>query len=183
MSEACRSLMSVIEMTNHHVTGLLKAGTEGHGYKLLCPREGIFRPENKLLGDDNSLNIRCEVTVFGEIKHTPPRNTGPIFGSDQLTTNSLAMDMASFLRKDSGKDTTLVAKEGSRIEVHRAILMARSEVFQAMFDHETKEKQSGVIDLSDIGEEVLKQMIHFMYTDEAPKLAEYVDDLLMVGDR
>lgn len=53
---------------------IFKAGTEGHGYKLLCPREGIFRPENKLLGEENSLNIRCEVTVFGEIRHHPPRS-------------------------------------------------------------------------------------------------------------
>lgn len=135
------------------------------------------------MGEDNSLNIRCEVTVFGEVKHTPPRNQGPVFTSEQLTQNCLAVDLGHFLKKDSGKDTILVAKGGVRIPVHRAILMARSDVFQAMFEHETKEKLSNEVFLNDIDVETLEKMIHFMYTDDVPKINTHVDELLMVADR
>lgn len=163
---------------------IFKAGTEGHGYKLLCPREGIFRVENKLLGDDNSLNIRCEVTVFGEIRHTPPK---PEFASPyteaEKEKHSLSSDLGKFLPLFRGTDAFLISKDGKRIGVHRSILMARSEYFMAVFEHDMKEKKSNEVKLDDIDSEVLDEMVRFMYTDEAPKLALIPDSLLLVADR
>lgn len=162
---------------------IFKAGTEGHGYKLLCPREGIFRPENKLLGEDNSLNIRCEVTVFGEIKHIPPRpEPSTPYTDAERTKSSLSADLAKFFHADRDKDIILIAKGGVRIGAHKAILMARSDVFMAMFDHDMVEKKSNEVNLEDMEPEIVKAMVHFMYTDEIYNL-EQATDLLLAADR
>jgi hypothetical protein len=163
---------------------IFKAGTEGHGYKLLCPRDGIFRPENKLLGEDNSLNIRCEVTVFGDIKQTPPRPefTTPFSDLDKKTA-SLPAQMGKFFQMDKGKDTVLKGKDGCKIAVHRSVLMARSDVFLVMFDHEMRESKSNEVDMDDVEFDVLEAMVHYMYTDEVPKVAQLADHLLLVADR
>lgn len=163
---------------------IFKAGTEGHGYKLLCPRDAIFRPDNKLLGEDNSLNIRCEVTVFGEIRHSPPK---PDFFSpytnDHKDAHSLATDLGKFFGANYAKDVTLVGKDDFRIDAHRAILMARSDVFRAMFDHQMVEKKTNQVTLEDLDGDVLAAMVHFMYTDTVPKLSTLADSLLVAADR
>lgn len=163
---------------------IFKAGTEGHGYKLLCPRDAIFRPDNKLLGEDNSLNIRCEVTVFGEIRHIPPKPeyTSP-FTSDSKDAHSLASDLGKFFLADNSKDVTIIGKDNYQIQAHRAILVARSEMFRAMFDHEMNEKKTNQVILDDIDGEVLSAMVHFMYTDTVPNLSSLAESLLMVADR
>lgn len=163
---------------------IFKAGTEGHGYKLLCPRDGIFRPENKLLGEDSSLNIRCEVTVFGDIKHTPPKAEFVTpFSQQQKDSASLSSQLGKFFETNKGKDTVLKGKDGYKVRVHRAILMARSDVFMAMFDHEMRESKSNEVDLDDVEPDVLEAMVHFMYTDQVPKMTEMADPLLVVADR
>ena len=163
---------------------IFKAGTEGHGYKLLCPRDGIFRAENKLLGDDSSLNIRCEVTVFGEIRHTPPKPefASPFSAADK-SSHSLSADLGRLLPLARGTDAILMSKEGKRLAVHRAILMARSEYFMAVFQHDMKEKKSNEVRLDDIEYDVLNEMVRFMYTDETPKLDVMSSDLMLVADR
>lgn len=164
---------------------IFKAGTEGHGYKLLCPRDAIFRPDNKLLGDENSLNIRCEVTVFGEIRHLPPKpDFFSPFPNELKEAHSLSTHLSKFLYANYAKDVTLICKDTDfRIDAHRAILMARSEVFCAMFDHEMVEKKTNQVILDDIDGDVLAAMVHFMYTDTVPKLAELADSLLVAADR
>lgn len=163
---------------------IFKAGTEGHGYKLLCPRDGIFRLENKLLGEENSLNIRCEVTVFGEIKHTPPKEQfASPYSEVEKNSHSLASDLGRFLILEKGTDAVLIGKEGKKIDVHRSILMARSAYFAAVFEHDMKEKKSNEVKLDDIEFEELEEMVRYMYSDEIPKLSQIPDGLLLVADR
>jgi hypothetical protein len=163
---------------------IFKAGTEGHGYKLLCPRDGIFRPENKLLGEDSSLNIRCEVTVFGEIKHTAPKSEfASPFTEDQKNSHSLSADLGRFLPLNKGTDSFLISRDGKRIGVHRSILMARSDYFMSAFELDMKEKKSNEIKLDDIESDVLTEMVRYMYSDEIPTLSQMPDSLLLVADR
>lgn len=164
---------------------VFKSGTEGHGYKLLCPRENILRVENRLLGEDQSLNIRVEVTVFGEVKATNP-SLEPKFVSysdTQLNKFGLSHDLASLFEKKKHCDMTIIAKDNVQIPCHKAILISRSDVFEAMFDHETKEKKSNEVDIDDLEPIVLKEMLRFMYTDTIPNIARHATDLLIVADR
>lgn len=164
---------------------VFKSGTEGHGYKLLCPRENILRVENRLLGEDQSLNIRVEVTVFGDVKASNP-SLEPKFVpyvDSQLNKFGLSSGLASLYEKKKGCDVTIIAKEGVQIPCHKAVLIARSDVFEAMFDHETKEKESNEVDIDDLEPVILKEMLRFMYTDLVPNIARHATDLLIVADR
>lgn len=72
-----------------------------------------------------------------------------------------------FNNKDSC-DTTLhvVDKE---YKVHRAILIAWSSVFAAMFQHETSEKQTGIISIPDCDPESFGEFLEFLYTGKLEK--------------
>lgn len=147
---------------------VFKSGTEGHGYKLLCPRTSIFDPANKLLGEDQSLNIRVEVTVFGDVRASngSPDPTKPsAYTEAQLEKHSLNSHLSILFEKKKGTDLVLRSREGVEIEVHKAVLIARSEVFEAMFDHDTKEKKEKAIDLDDTETNVIREMVKFCYTD------------------
>ncbi|KAI1296509.1 BTB and MATH domain-containing protein 43 [Halotydeus destructor] len=165
---------------------VFKSGTEGHGYKLLCPRENILRSENRLLGEDQSLNIRVEVTVFGEVKaHNPSLDPKyrPYVEKD-LNRYGVASGFASLFEKKKLCDFTIVSKGDIKIPCHKAVLIARSDVFEVMIaDHPTLEKINNEVKLDDIDETVIKEMLKFIYTDKIPKMSEFAYDLLIVADR
>ena len=164
---------------------VFKSGTEGHGYKLLCPRDNILRSENRLLGDDQSLNIRVEVTVFGEVKSSNP-SLEPRYNAyteDQMAKHAIAQGFASLFEKQKGCDFNLVAKGEIKIPCHRTVLIARSDYFETMLDHPTLEKKNNEVILNDIDADVLRETLRFIYTDEVPQMAKFHYDLLVVADR
>jgi speckle-type POZ protein len=61
---------------------------------------------------------------------------------------------------------------------HKSILASRSEVFEAMFTHSTKEKLTNRIDIEDIEPEVFQELLHFIYTG---RLSTTTMDTLAVG--
>jgi hypothetical protein len=62
-------------------------------------------------------------------------------------------------------DVTFFTSDEKEVEAHEVILCAMSDVFDAMFSHETTECESGVIDASDLHSDVVKDMVRFMYFD------------------
>lgn len=164
---------------------VFKSGTEGHGYKLLCPRENILRPENRLLGEDQSLNIRVEVTVFGDVKNSNPSLEGPYksYTDAEINQHTICDGFAKLYEKGKGCDFNLVAKGDIRIPCHRAVLIARSDYFETMLDHPTVEKMNNEVILDDIDSKLLKEVIRFIYTDQVPSIAQYSYDLLVLADR
>ncbi|EFX77450.1 hypothetical protein DAPPUDRAFT_26434, partial [Daphnia pulex] len=47
---------------------------------------------------------------------------------------------------------------------HSHILVARSPVFAAMFQHEMKETKTGQVSIQDIQLDIFKQLLHFIYS-------------------
>ncbi|XP_015794345.1 speckle-type POZ protein-like [Tetranychus urticae] len=47
---------------------IFKAGTEGHGYRLLAPREVLLNPANNMLGAEDTIRILCEIIMFEEVE-------------------------------------------------------------------------------------------------------------------
>lgn len=90
--------------------------------------------------------------------------------------------MGRLLESRSFSDVTLVVG-GARFEVHRAILGSRSPVFEAMFEHEMAEKQAGVVVVTDMEEDVMRELLRFLYTGTAPNLDRLADELLAAADR
>lgn len=59
-------------------------------------------------------------------------------------------------------DVTINASDGS-IGAHRAILAARSPVFESMFAHDLKEKESSTININDISIDACKAVLSYIY--------------------
>ena len=77
---------------------------------------------------------------------------------------------------------------GKDIPTTEAILRAKSDVFAAMFTHDTKEKQTGIVEISDFSFQVVQEMVRFLMHDyctgwdgQYEKLAAIADKYDIVG--
>lgn len=87
-----------------------------------------------------------------------------------------------FCNKDSC-DTTLNVQD-KEYKAHRAVLIARSSVFAAMFQHETTEKLKGIINIPDCDPESFDEFLKFLYTGklEEPSCRSALD-LYEISDK
>ncbi|XP_046984093.1 serine/threonine-protein phosphatase 6 regulatory ankyrin repeat subunit B-like [Schistocerca americana] len=95
---------------------------------------------------------------------------------------SLADNLGALLESGVGADVTLVVGE-SELPAHRTVLAARSPVFAAMLGRDTREAQTGRVEVADVREAVLRQLLHFVYTDTAPQLDSMAAELLPASDK
>lgn len=52
-----------------------------------------------------------------------------------------------------------------------------------MFEHEMEERKLNRVAISDVDQEVLKEMLRFIYTGRAANLEKMADDLLAAADK
>ena len=72
---------------------------------------------------------------------------------------------------------------GKEFRAHKAILAARSRVFAAMFEHNMKEKRLNKVDITDVTDQVLCEMLRFIYTGRVQNLVTMADTLLAAADK
>lgn len=63
------------------------------------------------------------------------------------------------------------------------LFSARSPVFAAMFEHEMEERKQNKVAIIDVDQDVLKEMLRFIYTGKSPNLEKMADDLLAAADK
>ncbi|XP_049769528.1 speckle-type POZ protein-like [Schistocerca cancellata] len=93
-----------------------------------------------------------------------------------------AVDLGALLDAGDGAVVTLVAGE-TRLAAHRAVLEERSPVFRAMFQHDTLEASCGEVRIADVEGPVLRQLLSYMYTLQAPQLTNTARELLTAADK
>jgi len=70
------------------------------------------------------------------------------------------------------------------IQAHKCILISRSPVFTAMFEHHTAESQSGVVEMLDISPHTFRTVLYFMYTDQVKlQTEEEAKKLIVAADK
>jgi len=101
-----------------------------------------------------------------------------VLGADTIAVppSGIGCDLGFLLDSDVGTDVSFIVK-GETIQAHRAILAARSPVFQAEPFGTMSDATSPSITLQDIEPAVFKAMLVFMYTDELSEDEEFGDNL------
>ena len=67
--------------------------------------------------------------------------------------------------------------------VHKAILSARSKVFQAMFEHKMLETERSRVEIEDIDGDIMFEILRFIYTGKAQNMDKLADALLPAADK
>ncbi|XP_049944757.1 serine/threonine-protein phosphatase 6 regulatory ankyrin repeat subunit C-like isoform X2 [Schistocerca serialis cubense] len=99
----------------------------------------------------------------------------------QKVEGSTAADLATLLDAGDGAVVTLVAGD-TRLVAHRAVLAARSPVFQKMFQHNPLEASGGWVVIPDVEGPVLRHLLSYMYTLQAPQLPSVAPQVLAAAD-
>lgn len=127
-----------------------------YGAAQFIKREVALAPTSDLL-INNELHIVCSIkwsTTNGVSISTKPNILAQL--SDEFEQ--------LFECSDKFTDVTLVCRGGVSIPAHKHILSARSPVFRAMFERDTKENQENTVTIPDIDQETLRAVLRFMYS-------------------
>ncbi|XP_049770081.1 receptor-interacting serine/threonine-protein kinase 4-like [Schistocerca cancellata] len=92
------------------------------------------------------------------------------------------VDLSALLDAGEGAVVTLVAGD-TRLAAHRAVLASRSPVFEAMFRQDPLEASSGLVAVQDVDGPVLRQLLAYLYTLQAPRLPDLSAQLLAAADK
>lgn len=142
-------------------------------------RKALTHPEikDKVIKSNEDFVWSIEVPLSGkfiidvdflDLKIASPDGGEPcsIWGGEGFTqerSNAKALgSLGRMLREGIHTDITINASDGS-IGVHRALLAARSPVFQSMFSHDLKEKELSTINITDMSIEVCQAFLNYLY--------------------
>ena len=91
-------------------------------------------------------------------------------------------DLSCLLDTNPFSDVTIFVQE-SQFQAHKSILSARSPVFAAMFQNETKENQNNAVDIPDVDGETFGALLRFIYTGHVDNLQEVAEELFVAADK
>ncbi|GBL86637.1 Speckle-type POZ protein [Araneus ventricosus] len=96
---------------------------------------------------------------------------------------SISEDMKALYVNQSLTDVELITKTKS-FPAHKIVLCARSPVFKAMLTNEMKEKNTTCIQVDDLGDDVVQQLLLFLYSDTVENLEwEIATQLYYAADK
>ncbi|KAL5510518.1 hypothetical protein EMCRGX_G006078 [Ephydatia muelleri] len=149
------------------------------GFKKFIRRDFLFDEANGLLPDDK-LTLYCEVSVVSDVVNQS--GTSVMSNSPKVPECNLSSDLACLLEDGQFSDVML-AVGSHEFKAHKAVLAARSPVFSAMFEHEMEESRKNRVEISDLDQEVMQEMLAYIYTGKAPNLKKMADSLLSAADK
>lgn len=143
----------------------------------------ILDGRNGMLRNDE-LTILCEINIREIPKEIEESNT-QLHTSASKDLNNRIKEFDSFeklLNNNAFSDITLQVSE-KEFHVHKVILANRSPVFEAMLNHDMKEKQEGIIQIKDVSFEVFQEVLRFMYTGRVDQIEKIANELLIAADK
>uniref|UniRef100_A0A7E4WD69 BTB domain-containing protein n=1 Tax=Panagrellus redivivus TaxID=6233 RepID=A0A7E4WD69_PANRE len=168
-------------------------GVDGFEWSVVCQTREVLRryPHLILKVKRNNFNHRfsCDITAKSpngkdrsfsvEIDHADLR---PYIVNGRITFNITATCVIPFCHKtdatnaklqlqpfeivekcDDLYDLKIVTEKDNFILAHKGFLLTMSPVFNAMFTHNTKESQTGVIEIKDFDHATVKSAINLLY--------------------
>lgn len=158
-----------------------KAPTDSHlfynanfvGWSQFIEREDIFKNYYNPCADN--LKIRCDLRL-SQKKHFRTELNKP------FSLESLSKNFYDLYLEGKYTDVTLMCK-GKEFKAHKVLLVSRSPVFKAMFEHDMKESSTNSVNLLDIEPDILEKFLEFMYTGNTNVNYEEVSSLLNVSEK
>ena len=141
-----------------------------------CVRRSLLLTNEFDLSSKDSLTVACEVTVQAQ---TCSQRQEPELVTPEL---QLAKDLSCLLETNPFSDVTIFVQE-SQFQSHKVILSARSPVFAAMFQNETKENQTNAVDIPDVDRETFGALLRFIDTGHVDNLEEVAEELFVAADK
>ncbi|XP_065205300.1 speckle-type POZ protein B-like isoform X11 [Planococcus citri] len=147
------------------------------GYVEFVKKDAKFR--NKMLSN-KALTIRCDVKFsdMNDISEECHQRDC----SMEVRECNLSENLASLFENQEFTDVVL-SVNGKDFPAHKNILAARSAVFRAMFTHSTKEKELNRVDIEDISEQVVDEMLKYIYTGKCLNIKKFAGGLLAAADK
>lgn len=120
-----------------------------------------------------------------------PKRSGKLIYYPEKTYGGARIDFSSLVFSNTFSDVTFVVKhtiddvtKEDKIYGHRCILYAASPHFKRLFDSAMKEASDGIIEISDLAPEILREILHFIYTGRLIRLTtENVAEVLQAADK
>lgn len=134
--------------------------------------KSLLNDATRLLHSDESLAIRCSVEVNCgtelEVESTVPLES-------KLTLNVR-------LTPEKYPDMYLVSGE-TRLPCHKHMLAGCSVVFDAMFSHDSNEKKTNEVIITDVEPNALVKLLEFVYTDGVEDFEDLAHSLIYAADK
>jgi len=148
------------------------------GFKKFIRRDFLLDEANGLLPDDK-LTLFCEVSVVADSVNISGQMHSAQF---KVPDCRLSDDLGQLFECSQFADVTLTCS-AREFRCHKAILVARSPVLAAMFEHDMKERQHNRVEIDDMDPDVMADMLRFIYMGKAPNLESMAADLLAAADK
>ncbi|XP_065205290.1 speckle-type POZ protein-like isoform X2 [Planococcus citri] len=130
---------------------------------------------------NNTLRIRCEV-MFSDVKDIIESCSHQRGFLLEVPKCNFFENFVSLFENQELTDV-IISANGKDYPAHKTVLAARSPVFLAMFKHNTKENQLNRIDIEDIDEQVVVEMLRYVYTGKCANLEKLAGELLAAADK
>lgn len=160
-----------------HITELRSFITE------LLPHDVVLSEENSSFFPSGVLTVKVLVKIQGEETVTHTHTSLP---DESITAFQLKGELSAQYRKmlegHQFSDVRIICQE-EIIPCHRNILAARSEIFEAMFEHNMTENKTREVEIKDFDFETVKSMILFIYTGEVEYNQDNAKQLIMAADK
>ncbi|XP_043287590.1 uncharacterized protein [Venturia canescens] len=123
--------------------------------------------------DDNSLKFEVYFFITKILESRSP--------SCQISPSN-TVSLRDMFESKTLSDVIFVFDD-KQLLAHKSVLAARSEVFQAMFSSEMKEKDTSRIEIVDTKAEIFEEFLRYLYTGELNDLKNKVEEMLFLADK
>ncbi|XP_065205299.1 speckle-type POZ protein B-like isoform X10 [Planococcus citri] len=149
------------------------------GTSQFIKKDATFK--NNMLLLKNVLRIRCELK-FSDMKDIAENSHQRAGSCIRVPECDLSEHFVSMFEKQELTDVVL-SVNGKDFSAHKVVLAAHSPVFHAMFKHNTKENQLNRVDIEDVDEQVVGEMLKYIYTGKCANLETLAGELLAAADK
>lgn len=162
------------------------------GYSKFIKHQSLMAPERMLLPDDK-LTLLCTITIAGKNiissgfqKPATCQSEADIKTLSERAAAKLGSDLSRLMKTPTEMFSDLkllCGAERRELPCHINILIARSPVFRAMFQHDTAEAQRKEVEMTDVEPDVAERMLDYIYTGNLHPAPGMEADLLAAADK